>query len=346
MRRFALACAAAPIVAAALASPTSLPAQARAAADSAPITEWQVPWERTRPRDPFVDGKGRVWFVGQVGNYIAQLDPRSGQFKRFDITEGTNPHNLVVDAKGTVWFTGNRNGRLVSMDPETGKLGEFMLPDSTVRDPHTMVIDKAGNAWFTAQRAGAVGRRDAKTGAIRFWKTGPRSSPYGIVVDGRGHVWFDLFGTNKLGTIDPATMEMREVVLPNEASRPRRIATTSDGAIWYGDYTRGFLGRVDPATGKVDEYALPSGAASLPYAMTTDDRDRIWLAETGVKPNRLVAFDPKTRAFTVNMPVEGGDAPNTIRHMVFHAPTRTIWYGTDRNTIGRARVPAGNPVSF
>jgi virginiamycin B lyase len=36
---------------------------------------------------------------------------------------------------------------------------------------------------------------------------------------------------------------------------------------------------------------------------------------------------------------EGGEEPNTIRHMVFHRPTREIWYGTDRNTVGRLRVP-------
>ena len=41
----------------------------------AQITEWTVPWERTRPRDPYVDGQGRVWFVGQEGNYVATLDP-------------------------------------------------------------------------------------------------------------------------------------------------------------------------------------------------------------------------------------------------------------------------------
>ena len=29
------------------------------------IDEWQVPWEESRPRDPFVGPNGKVWFVGQ-----------------------------------------------------------------------------------------------------------------------------------------------------------------------------------------------------------------------------------------------------------------------------------------
>ncbi|MEJ2231667.1 MAG: hypothetical protein P8X46_10870, partial [Nitrospirales bacterium] len=34
------------------------------------ITEWKVPWDQTRPRDPYVDQQHRVWFVGQGGDYI------------------------------------------------------------------------------------------------------------------------------------------------------------------------------------------------------------------------------------------------------------------------------------
>src|SRR5438045_2077839 len=114
---------------------------------------WQTPWDKTRPRDPFVDRHGRVWFVGQVGNYVANLDPKTGEFKRFTIEEGTHPHNLVVDSKGMVWFTGNANGRIIKMDPASGKQTTFML-DSGVNDPHTMTFDKKGDVRFTSQNSG------------------------------------------------------------------------------------------------------------------------------------------------------------------------------------------------
>jgi virginiamycin B lyase len=302
------------------------------------ITEWNVPWEDTRPRDPYVDREGRVWFVGQQGNYVAYLNPKNGKFRRYEIEDGTHPHNLVVDAKGAVWYTGNRNGRLVKLDPVSGKLTNYPMPDPSVSDPHTMIFDRAGNAWFTAQQAGVVGRMDGATGKIRLWRTGDGSRPYGIVVDSKQRVWFDLFGTNKIGLIDPKTMEDKEYLLPNPGARPRRIAVTSDDVVWYGDYNRGYLGRLDPSTGKIEEFALPSGAQSLPYAMAVDDRDRVWVAETGVRPNQLVAFDPKAGKFTEIVPTKGGDAANTIRHMVFDGPSRSIWYGTDLNTVGRARL--------
>jgi virginiamycin B lyase len=301
------------------------------------VTEWTVPWDGTRPRDPYVDAKGRVWFVGQEGNYVAYLQPKTGKFERYEIDEGTHPHNLVVAADGMVWFTGNRNGRLVKLDPVSRKLTNFPMPDPKVDDPHTMVLDDAGNAWFTAQNSAVVGRLDAKSGKIRLWETGSGTRPYGIGLDDAQQPWYVLFGTNQIGTIDPGTMKERRFELP-EAARPRRLVVAKD-AIWYGDYARGYLGRLDPASGKVTEFALPGGAGSLPYAMAGDDKGRIWLAETGVRPNRLVAFDPEAGRFTESVDTEGGDEGNTIRHMVFHEPGREIWYGTDRNTVGRLRVP-------
>jgi virginiamycin B lyase len=294
----------------------------------------------TRPRDPFADQKGRVWFVGQEGNYVGRINT-DGSIQKFEVDAGTNPHNLVVDAHGTVWFTGNRNNRLVKMDPETGKLTTYMIPDPAVRDPHTMMFDQKGNAWFTAQNSAFVGHFTPATGQFKLFKMDQGSRPYGIVIDKTGRPWFDLFGTNKIGTINPNTMEFKAYVLPNERSRPRRIEVTSDGAVWYGDSGRGYRGRLDPATGKTEEWLLPSGAISLPYGMAVDDQDRIWVAETGVQPNRIVSFDTKKKVFEHNIPI--GDSPtpaNTIRHMQFDPATKMIWFGQDRGFIGSLKLPA------
>ncbi|MDZ7632069.1 MAG: hypothetical protein U5K74_12180 [Gemmatimonadaceae bacterium] len=199
-----------------------------------------VPYWRRPPglrAIPYADSQGRVWFVGQNGNYIAYLDSRTNQFRRYEIEPGTNPHNLVVE-KGMVWFTGNRNNRLVKLDPATGKLTTYLIPDSTVRDPHTMIFDrKSGVAWFTAQNAGVVGRFDPSTGRFRLWRTGAGTRPYGIVIDSRGQPWFDLFGTNKLATIEPGSAQIRTFTVGTERTRPRRIAITSDDQIYWGDYS-------------------------------------------------------------------------------------------------------------
>jgi virginiamycin B lyase len=321
--------------------PVLTPGLTAQAAPKAPvqITEWTVPWERTRPRDPYVDGQGKVWFVGQAGNYIANLDPASGQFKRFEIEDGTHPHNLIVDKSGKVWFAGNRNARIGALDGATGKSAIYPMPAGSARDPHTMIFDAKGGIWFTAQGGNAVGYLDTKSGKVQVADVSTKSArPYGIVMDAKGRPWFAQLGTNKIGMIDPATLKITDYVLANDRSRVRRLEVTADGAVWYGDYTRGMLGRFDPATGTTREFPMPSAATSLPYAMAQDDRGRLWLVETGVQPNRLVGFDPGTESWISITPIAESGA-KTVRHMVFHAPTRTLWFGTDANTIARAKVP-------
>jgi virginiamycin B lyase len=330
----------------ALAAALLTPAGSAARSDSltVPIKEWTVPWERSRPRDPAVAPDGKIFFVGQVGNYIARLDPVTGEFRKFAIDSGTFPHNVVMDAQGNAWFAGNANGMIGRLDPATGKITRYPMPDPAVRDPHTLIFDREGNLWFTAQNSNVVGHLNTTTGKITLVRmTTPRARPYGIVLDPSGRPYFDLFGTNKIGTIDPRTLELREYVLPDERARPRRIARTGDGFIWYVDYSRGMLGRLDPRSGEVKEWANPGGRGSLPYAMTADDADRLWFVETGVQPNRLVGFDPRTERFFSLTPIPSGGG--TVRYMVFDPKTRVIWFGTDNNTIGRAIVPPARPTT-
>ncbi|HLS47179.1 MAG TPA: hypothetical protein VK012_01590 [Gemmatimonadales bacterium] len=309
----------------------------RAAVAPVEIREWEVPWERSRPRDPHVDGEGRVWFVGQQGNYIAFLDPESGKFTQFAIDSGTHPHNLIVDVAGMVWYAGNRNGMIGKLDPASGRITRYPMPEA-IRDPHTLVHDGSQSIWFTAQQSGYVGRLNTATGTVDAIEvpTG-RSRPYGIIVGKDGTVWFNEFGANKLASIDPETLALTEYEQPNPRTRGRRLAMTSDGAVWYVDYARGMLGRFDPASKSFKEWTNPGGANSMPYAMGVDASDRLWFVETGVRPNRLVGFDPATEDFFSITPF--GPESNTVRHLYYHAPDNAIWFGTDAGTIARASLP-------
>ena len=70
--------------------------------------------------------------------------------------------------------------------------------------------------------------------------------------------------------------------------------------------------------------------------MAVDDQGRMWFVETGIQPNQFVGFDPATETFFSRTAVPSGGG--TLRHMMFHAPTGTIWFGTDAGTVGRAQV--------
>jgi virginiamycin B lyase len=166
------------------------------------------------------------------------------------------------------------------------------------------------------QNANMVGRLDPKTGDIKLVAVAtPNARPYGMALSADGQaVFFDLFGTNKIASIDRHSLAIREYPLPDGGSRPRRIAVSGD-FVWYSDYSRGRLGRLEPNTGKVTEYPSPGGAQSQPYAITALN-GIIWYVETGVQPNMLVRFDPATEKFqTWAIPSGGG----VVRNMM---PTR------------------------
>lgn len=301
------------------------------------IREWPVPWKDTRPRDPAVDRHGRVWFVGQTGDYVGWFDPGKEEFGRFELGAGAGPHNVIVTPSGEIWFSANRAGYIGRLDPSDGSVVKVPMPAADAGDPHTLVTGPDGAIWFTVQAGGYVGKLDPRTRAVRLLKVPARGArPYGIVIAADGTPWFNEFGTNAVGSIDPRTMTLVEHRLPDPAARSRRIALGEDGGIWYVDYARGFLGRLDPKSGKVEEWQTPGGAGSLPYAMTADDRGRLWLVETGPQPNRLVGFDPQSRRFLSPTPIPSGGS--TVRHMVFDARSRSIWFGTDKGTIGQARL--------
>lgn len=315
------------VIAAAAGFAALSPLPAQQTAQDVDLREWPV--ERGgRTRDPYVAPDGKVWFVGQNGNYVANIDPATGAVRYHEIEAGTNPHTVIVGTDGIVWYAGNRNGNIGRLDPETGEIRTFMTGEA--RDPHTMVFDGEGHIWFTSQSSNRVGRLHMQTGEVTLvtpWET--PSNPYGIVLDDEGHPWVMLLRTNMVARIDPETLELTHYEQATEESRGRRIAWTEDGMVWYVDETRGFLGRIDPGTREVKEWQTPGGPDSDPYALAKDDQGRLWFSETG-REKRLVGFDPRTEEFFSINPVSG-----SIRNMYFHAETGTMWFGTDANHVGR-----------
>ncbi len=326
------------LVAGIAASLTLLPQNATS--QTVEIREWLVPWENSRPRDPYVDSSGRVWFVGQAGHYVASLHPETGQFNRYDLEPGTGPHNLIVADDGsrrTIWYAGNLNAHIGKLNPDTGRIDKIKMPDKKARDPHTLAFDSAGNIWFTVQGGNFVGKLTVESGEVTLMAVPTkRSRPYGIVINSKDEPWIVEFGSNKLIRIDRSNMTLEEIDLPNEKSRPRSLAITSDDYVWYVDYALGQLGRYEPDEKRFTEWVMPSGEKSYPYGMAVDKNDRLWFVETGISPNRFVGFDTVSGKFLGGTEIPSG--AGSVRHMDYFQPAGEVWFGTDTNYVGRAKV--------
>jgi virginiamycin B lyase len=178
-------------------------------AASLDIREWQVPYEKSRPRDPFAESATSVWFVGQRTGYLAHLDAETGEFTQVELKQGSGPHNLIVASDGIVWYAGNLNRLIGRYDPETKTIEEIMMPDEAARDPHTLIFDaNEENIWFTVQGGNMMGRLNIESRKVDLIKSRtPRSRPYGIKLAPDGSIWVVLFGSNKLAHIDPQSLE-------------------------------------------------------------------------------------------------------------------------------------------
>lgn len=277
------------------------------------FTEWVMPTLGQRSRDPIQAEDGTIWWAGQFGNLIGQLDPKTGAMKEYFLPDMSKPHTVELDNLGRPWFTGNMNGSIGMLDPASGKSTVYKMPDPAANDPHTMKFDKNNIMWFSLQNADMIGRLDPKTGDIKLVKTTPKSKPYGVKIDSDGTPWVSCNGRACLIKVDPVTMALTEVALP-EGSTVRRLDIADDGMIWYVNSSLGRLGRLNPKTSAIKEWPSPSGAKSHPYAIAIVD-GVIWYNESFQRPDALVRFDPKTETFQSWAIPSGNIHAGHVRHM-------------------------------
>ena len=280
----------------------------------ATIREWDLPTPASLPHDPAIAPDGALWYAAQKANRLGRLDVRTGHVDEFPLpTPDSGPHGLVADRDGNIWYTANYAGLIGKLEPGTRRVTEYRMPDRAAEDPHTPVFDQKGILWFTVQRGNRIGRLDPATGKVDLREVPtPGARPYGLAVNHRGVPFFCEFGTNKLASVDPRSLEIREYVLP-EGARPRRLAVAEDDTVYYADYGRGYLGRLDPTTGKIQEWSSPGGPASRPYGIAITPDGGVWYSESGVEPNTLVRFDPRRQTFALARIPSGG---GVVRNMV------------------------------
>lgn len=306
-------------------------------ADSLEIREWLVPWKKSLPSDPYVDSKGRVWFVGQKGNFIGNMTPEDGLFNRYDLLPDGGPNSLLVDAQRNIWFSANLGNYIGKLSPSTAQAQRIEMPNSRATGPHSLAFDAKGNIWFTIQKGNFIGKLNTNDGSIALLPiASKKAKPYGIIVDANDMPWAAASGSNRLLRIFPATMSIAEVELPDKKSRPRRLVATSNGDIWYADTEQGKLGRYRPSQNDFMEWQMPGGKKARPYGMAVDRNDRIWIVETGKKLNRFVGFDSASEKFLSGTDIPSGGG--SVRHLFYREASGEIWFGTDSNYIGRAKV--------
>jgi len=299
------------------------------------ITEWMAPTPGQRVRDPAEAPDGSIWWTGMWASVLGRLNPATGAMEEFRLPVNARPHSLVPDSNGNIWYTGNSNGTIGRLDPLTGDITQI---PTRAADPHSMAFHPNGDLYFTAQNSGMLGRLNPTTGELTEIDTEAR--PYGIKVGNNGTVWIAYNGTNKIGAMDPETMNVRYYDIPGARSRVRRLDLSADGMVWFVNSTQGRIGRLDPASGAITQWDSPSGPQSAPYALAVIN-DTVWYNESGMRPDALVRFDPATETFQ-SWAIPSG--VGIIRNMAVTRNGDLLIHQSSSNRIGRVRIlPGADP---
>jgi hypothetical protein len=71
-----------------------------------------------------------------------------------------------------------------------------------------------------------------------------QSEPTGITRAPDGSIWFTESGANRVGRIDPTTLELTEFEIPTADSRPAGIAADANNVIWFTERGANKIGRI------------------------------------------------------------------------------------------------------
>jgi virginiamycin B lyase len=184
-----------------------------------------------------------------------------------------------------------------------------------------------------------IGRFDPESGDIRLVTIDrARARPYGVKIDAQGNPWVACNGSNCIIRVDPETMALTMIELPHDDTTVRRLDIASDGTIWYVNSGRGRLGRYTPTSGEIREWASPSGPNSHPYAIAVIN-GIVWYNESGVRPDLLVRFDPRSESFQSWAIPSGNFHAGIVRHMRATRDGNLLLHQSSTNRIILATLP-------
>ncbi|MEQ3549735.1 hypothetical protein WIS52_04570 [Pseudonocardia nematodicida] len=126
-----------------------------------------------------------------------------------------------------------------------------------------------------------------------------------------GNIWTAQMNGNKMARINPDTLEITEVPLPNKTAAPGPMERGPDGNIWYGQVHGNAIGRIDTKTLEITNFHFPwdglfdvgpegkgvhTFGISVPFDMTFGRDGHLWFVMAGT--NAIGRLDMNDFTFT------------------------------------------------
>lgn len=305
---------------------------------------------------------GKIYTVDMFTDMVLVTDPKTGATERYPETAdglppggkftqmgmavpyglsiSRAPHSLAEGQDGRFYLTESIGGSIGAFDPRTKTYEHYDVGSGAVY-PHSIRVDRQGVVWFTVAFSNQIGRFDPKSKKMDVLKLPDTKStgaaccavPYGIDVHpGDGGIWYTKLFSDKIGRIDPATLEIKEFDSPVKG--PRRQRFDAKGTLWIAGFSDGLIAKVDTTTMAARLYALPilaPGEITAPYALAVHPKTQeVWVNDT--MTDAVYRFVPSEERFiTYPMPLRG----TYTRDFTF---TDQGWACTSNNPIPAAAL--------
>jgi streptogramin lyase len=236
----------------------------------------------------------------------------------------SQPDGIALGPDGNLWFTESA-GHAVGRITPGGSMKQLPI---TPASPVGIVSDQQRVVWFVAASGslGWVGAGPATPLPMTVpIPNGANGSPRRIAVGPDGNLWFTLFGTDMIGTYNPADGGFAEYPVPTANAQPDGITAGPDGNLWFTEENGNNIG-VMATDGGVHEYAIHTTAAKA-QGITVGPDGALWFAEE--TPSQIGRMT--TSGALIEYPAGNGSGPVHVA-----SDGNVVWFTqTGGNAIGR-----------
>ncbi len=244
------------------------------------------------------DQAGLFWITNALSSTLMAYHPDKKSFDVYALGgDALYPHTIRIDKDGIIWFTLAASNQVARFDPDSATFTIINLPSNDlvrwISDAFYPLVLKLSSYY----PRGNLHLRLSHHKRFGLGKA-VMTLPYGIDIHPiDGSVWYAKLYANRIGRIDPDTLEVREIETPLRG--PRRPRFDSQGNLWIPSFEESAILKFDTQEVTFETYKLPQlspGEYETPYALNVHPKtDEVWV--TANQSDRIFRFDPKTEMF-------------------------------------------------
>ena len=161
------------------------------------VEAWKAP-KGVGPYGITTTPNGDVWYASLAGDYIAKIDPVSGDALMIRPPKpGVGPRRIWSDSKGLLWVSFWNTGEVARFDPGAKTWKVWRLPRSK-EGCYAVYVDDKDLVWVTDWPANAIMRFDPTTEQFESLPSNRRNASVRQLSGRRGEVWGAESGTDRL----------------------------------------------------------------------------------------------------------------------------------------------------